>query len=222
MQEYAYATINPQKKQEKIRKIRVRYSNKTKVLICYALTWSLALLLPAVGLLWVFPYTLVGTAPGIAENLATAVPVLSGWLADSIRAAAFTEGMSPQLLADALAARDLQWRVFVGGLTALHWALCLLIQFIWRSVYTRPVGIARAAHRAVRTYRLTFLGIVLLGAAGGALVYLLGMRFIGGRTVWDWLLCMGGFVLNVLASLVCFRLAAPPAISGKRAFFKRL
>ena len=41
----------------------VKYSNRTKVLLCYALAWGLALLLPYLALRYLYPYKLAGTAP---------------------------------------------------------------------------------------------------------------------------------------------------------------
>ena len=53
-------------------------------------------------------------------------------------------------------------------------------------------------------------------------VYLMGVRWISGRTVWDAILYFLGFAMAPLAAFVCSRLAAPPAISGHHAFFRRL
>ena len=206
----------------KTQKRKMRHTNKTKVIFCYAILWSLAILVPLAGLWWVFPYKLVGTSPEIAKTVAEIVPGLQGVLAESIQAASFSEGMTAVELGDMIAARDLQWRVFVGGLAALLWIISLNVQLIWRSFYVRPVGVTKASFRAVRSYRLTMLCILALNAGGAFLVYAMGMQFITGRTLWDWLIYMNGFALNALAAFVCFRFAAPPAISGKYSFFKRL
>ena len=80
----------------------------------------------------------------------------------------------------------------------------------------------RLCRRAKATYRLNLLVILLINAAVALLLYLSGVQHIPGRTVWDWLVYFPAFGLNVLAAMICFRLAAPPAISGKHAFFKRL
>ena len=58
--------------------------------------------------------------------------------------------------------------------------------------------------------------------AGGAALWLLGVQFVQGRTGWDYVIYFCPFLLNSLAAIVCFRLAAPPVLSGKGAFFKRL
>ena len=206
----------------KMRKRKTPYTNKTKVILCYVILWSLAVIVPLLGLWWVFPYKLVGTSPEIAKIVAEILPPVRGMLAESIRGAAFSEGMTAVELGDMIAARDLQWRVFVGGLAALLWIISLNVQLIWRSFYVRPVGITRASFRAVRSYRLTMLGILAFNAGGAFLVYAMGMQFVAGRTLWDWLIYVNGFVLNVLAAFLCFRFAAPSAISGKYSFFKRL
>ena len=203
-------------------KVKTRYTNRTKVLLCYFIAWSLALLLPVMGLLWVYPYKLVGTAPEIAKNVAQVFPGARTWLGSAIEDAALRPEMNARELAQGLARRDSQWRIFVGGLGGLLWLCSLNLQLIWRSLYMRPIGVARAVRRAIRSYRVMLFGIFLLNAAGALLVYFLGMQFVGGRTAWDWLIYMNGFALNTVAAFLCFRLAAPPSISGKFAFFKRL
>lgn len=204
------------------RRIRIRYSNKMKVFLCYVLTWSLALGIPMAGLVWVYPYKLIGTAPGIAENLITALPFLAEPLRQSVEAAKLADVMGAQAVGETLELRDLQWRAFVAATSAACWLVSLCMQLLWRGRYRHPLGVSRAARRAIRSYRLTLLMVLLWNALGGGLLYLLGIRFIGGRTAWDWAVYMNGFGLNVAAAFVCFRLAAPPAISGKHSFFKRL
>ena len=58
--------------------------------------------------------------------------------------------------------------------------------------------------------------------AGAAALWLLGVQFVQGRTGWDYVIYFCPFLLNGLVAIVCFRLAAPPVLSGKGAFFKRL
>ncbi len=221
MQEYALVK-EESAKTVAAAKARVHYTNHTKVLLCYALAWGLALALPIAALCWVYPYRLAHTAPALAENLRVALPFLGPLLDAPIKAAAIQEGMSAGALAQALAARDAQWQACVAGLFALAWIGSMVIQLAWRGAYIHPLGISRVARRAIGTYRLTFLGIVLLNGLGALILFLLGIRFIGGKTAWDWILYVSGFGLNILAAWVCFRLGAPPAISGKHSFFKRL
>lgn len=200
---------------------KVRYSNKTKVLLCYALAFGLALALPLAGLLWVYPLTLVGAAPALAENLLGALPGLEPWLGQAAAASA-TLDLRGEALGAALAARDLHWRFFLGGSFAVAWLLSLALQLLWRWGYRKPLMASRTARGAVRSFRLTLLIIAALNALGAVLVYFLGIRFVSQKTFWDWFLCQGGFALNIAAAWVCFRLAAPPAISGKHGFFRRL
>lgn len=75
---------------------------------------------------------------------------------------------------------------------------------------------------AIRTYRLTLLWLCAVNAAFAAVVWLAGVRWIPGRTGWDLAAYFGCYALNVLAAAAVSRLAAPPAISGRHAFFKRL
>ena len=201
---------------------KVRYHNRTKVLLCYALVWGIALLLPYLGLHFLYPYKLAGTAPLLNLNLAQLPFALPAALREAVSAAVPPADAGTAALLAALTARDLIWRYVVGGFTLLAWALSLLWQLLWRARYTHPRQAARTALRAVRGYRWSMLGIWALNLLGAFCVYLIGVQQIAGRTVWDYLLYFNGFVLNPVAAVLCFRLAAPPAISGKHAFFKRL
>jgi len=202
--------------------VQVRYSNRVKIFFLYLFSWSLAMLIPLAGLIWVYPYTLVGTGPALAEHIAAALPFTMGWLKGVIGEATMIEGMSAVSVAGALAARDLQWRFFLAACHLVCWLASLCLQLVWRGLYRRPLGVAAAARRALRTYRITLLMILLVNGLGALLVNFLGMRFIGGKNLWDWLITMNGFGLNLVAGWLCFRLGAPPAISGKHAFFRRL
>lgn len=204
-------------------RVAARYHNRTKVLLCYVLAWGLALLLPYVALRYVYPYKLAGTAPLLFANpAALPLPLPEAALQALQTAAGLGQGAETPALRDVLAMRDAVWRVAVAVVTALCWALSLLIQLLWRARYVRPRQGARAAMRAVTTYRLTLLAVVALNLLGALAVYLMGVRWISGRTVWDAILYFLGFAMAPLAAFVCSRLAAPPAISGHHAFFRRL
>lgn len=199
---------------------RLKYHNRTKVLLCYLLAWGLALLLPYLMLRFVYPYKLAGSAPDLAATLSgLPLPEAARGL---LAASAVTPGMAQGALQAALNARDLLWRYAVGAVLALVWAVSLLWQLLWRAAYLRPADGARAVRHAVRSYRLCMLGIGALGVLGGLAVFMLGLRLVAGRTVWDYLVYFCGFALTPLAAFTCFRLGAPPAISGRRAFFRRL
>ena len=200
-------------------KQRIRYHNHTKVLLCYVMAWGLALLIPFVLLAYVFPYTLAGSAPQLVDPSASGLCLPMQAIAGLARHAARPTG---QLLLDQIAMRDLIWRVWVGCATLGAWALALAAQLLWRARYVRPRSGARAAMGAVRTFRVTLLAIAAVCALGALGVYLAGVRWIAGRTAWDYAVYFGGFACTPLAAWACFRLAAPPAISGKKAFFKRL
>ena len=47
---------------------RLRYSNRTKVLLCYLAAFGLPVLWMLAGLFWGYPYKLAGSAPHIAET----------------------------------------------------------------------------------------------------------------------------------------------------------
>ena len=86
-------------------------------------------------------------------------------------------------------------------------------------------GLAASASEALLRrpdYRLTQTVIWAVNLASGAALWPLGVQFVQGRTGWDYVIYFCPFLLNGLAAIVCFRLAAPPVLSGKGAFFKRL
>ena len=168
---------------------RLRYSNRTKVLLCY---------LAAFGL------------PGLWR------------LAAAASAAQTSAGASPELWRQALQHREQQWLLFWTAVWTVVWLLTLLLQLGWRLRHQKPCFAARNTLRAIRDYRLTQTVIWAVNLAGGAALWLLGVQFVQGRTGWDYVIYFCPFLLNGLAAIVCFRLAAPPVLSGKGAFFKRL
>ena len=91
--------------------LRVKYHNRTKVLLCYVLAWGLALLLPLLALVYLYPYKLAGSAPELgASLLALNVP-----LPQALRSALDSTGGGQAALGAAIAARDLVWRYAVGA-----------------------------------------------------------------------------------------------------------
>ena len=205
------------------RRVRTRFTNRFKCLLCYLICFSIPLLWQAAGLFFVYPYRLAGTAPSVAANVAHAVPALASALESYAQAADLSRAAgNPNALAAAIAARDAQWRAAVGGWFALAWLMTLLIQLLWRATHAKATLASRATSRAVRAYRLSFFAILLINALFAAALWLVGARFIAGRTAWDYLAYFAAYILNLIAALCCFRLAAPPVLSGKHAFFKRL
>ena len=204
------------------RQARVRYSNHAKVLLCYLVCFALPPLWLLCGLRLVYPYRLVGSAPQICEQLRAAFPLLGGALEPLAALAADPTGGGAAAWTAALAQRERQWMVFLLAVFSAAWLLTLLGQLLWRAGSARPWNAAKAAFRAIRRYRLTMLALWLVNLAAAAFVWLLGVRFIPGRTLWDALVYFVPYALNGVAAFLCFRLAAPPTISGKRAFFKRL
>jgi len=197
--------------------VSLKYHNRFKVLMCYALAWGLALLLPTLGLRYLYPYKLAGTAPALSQTITALLPEAAQGASVPL-----PPGADAQTLQAALNTRDLAWRYIVSGVTALAWALSLVWQLLWRVRFSHPGQAARAALRARRSYRLSMAGIWALNLLAAALLYLGGVRQIADRGLWDYLLYFTGFVLNPLAAMLCFRLAAPPSVSGRHAFFRRL
>ncbi len=201
---------------------RIKYHSRLKVLLCYLLCWGTAALLVYAALRWVFPYKLVGTSPDILSNLTQAFPFLRKPLAEAAATLQTGAQASAAAIARAMALRDLYWRQFVGGCVGVAMTVSLLIQLGWRMSFVRVRHPSRAARRAVRSYHLLMTVIVLLNAGVALFLFLTGVRFIADRNVWDYAVYFGGFALTVAASALCFRLAAPPTLSGYRAFFRRL
>lgn len=200
----------------------VRYSNRVKVLLCYLVAFAVPPLWLLAGLFWVYPYYLAGSAPTVAANLTAAFPMLEGLLSGAVATAGDPVTLSAAAWADALNSRQQQWMFFLMAVFALAWLMTLCIQLIWRIAHAKPYQVARGTLRAIRHYRLSMLVIAFVNLAFAFAVWLLGVRFIAGRTAWDYLVYFAPYALNVVGALCCFRLAAPPVISGKHAFFKRL
>ncbi len=205
-----------------LRRARLRASNRTKCLFCYLICFSVPLLYQVAALWFVYPFWLAGTAPGIADNLSAAFPWLSGLLSELAASADIGAAHTPDALSAALEARDMQWRLFLCGVAAAAWLITLIAQLAWRAVHAKPYMAARAFRSAVRGYRFSMLIILLVNALFAAGVWFIGARFIAGRTIWDYLTYFPVYALNIVAAFICFRLAAPPVLSGKGAFFKRL
>ena len=130
--------------------------------------------------------------------------------------------IAPEALRAALFSREQSWLWFLATCALAAWLITLAVQLLWRAGQRSAIQPARAARRAIRTYRLTLLWLCAVNAAFAAVVWLAGGRWIPGRTGWDLAAYFGCYALNVLAAAAVSRLAAPPAISGRHAFFKRL
>lgn len=204
------------------RRVRVRYTNHTKCLLCYLCCFAVPLLWQAAGLMLVYPYRLAGTAPSLAQNLAEAFPFLRELLSDATARSSAALAATPRELSDALAYRELIWRCALSVWELLAWLITLVLQLVWRVTNARGLMPAAGTRRAIRTYRLMMLVIWLVNLLAALAVWALGVRFIEGRTMWDYLVYFVAYALNALAALCCFRLAAPPVLSGRGAFFKRL
>lgn len=200
---------------------RLRYSNRTKVLLCYLAAFGLPVLWMLAGLFWGYPYKLAGSAPHIAETLLGLFPGQAR-LAAAASAAETPAGASPEFWRLALQQREKQWLLFWTAVWAVAWLLTLSLQLGWRLRHHQPCFAARNTLRAIRDYRLTQLVVWTVNLVGAAALWLLGVQFVQGRTGWDSVIYFIPFLWNGLAAIVCFRLAAPPVLSGKGAFFKRL
>lgn len=208
-----------------MKRLHVRFSNRLKCLLCYLLAFSLPLLALGAGLGLIYPYRLAGTAPNVAQNILRWLPGLEGplpILGEMASLAADPSAPGPEALRQALAHRETVWLLFAAGCSLAGWGLTLLIQLLWRIRFRSAIGAADRTHAAIRHYRLDMLLLLALNGGLAALVWGLGVRFISGRTLWDYLAYFLPFGLNLLAALLVYRLAAPPAISGRHGFFKRI
>ncbi|NLO86414.1 MAG: hypothetical protein GX096_13480 [Clostridiales bacterium] len=204
------------------RKVRVRYSNRMKCLLCYLISFSVPVLWQLIALRFLYPYKLTATAPDVTQNLLAAFPFLEGLLSGTLESSAVLAGASPETIRLALEYRDAVWQRWVLVFFALAWLITLVLQLFWRVTSGRGIFASKVAKRAIHTYRLTQLIIWGVNAVFAFALLIVGVRFIAGRTYWDYLVYFLAYLLNGLAAMLCFRLAAPPMISGKHAFFKRL
>lgn len=204
------------------KRLRLRTSGGLKPLLCYLICFALPLMWQYAGLFLVYPFKLANTAPAIADTLVKLLPLHLAPLEAAAAEAALPTASDPALWQAALTLRDDHWRLFVAICFLLAWAVTLIIQLWWRMRHSKAINAAKLSRRAKRTYRLNMMLIMAVNAVAALIVWLCGVQHIFGRTLWDYLVYFPAYGLNVLAAMVCFRLAAPPAISGKHAFFKRL
>lgn len=190
------------------RRMRIRYTNRFKCLLCYLISFSIPLAwqLWALGVL--YPRKLANAAPDIALHLSAWFPALP------IRSKAAT-------LKETLVLRDQNWLTAMALCAACAWIITLLIQLCWRTTHRSPIRITRGTARAIRAYRLMMLVQWMLCAAFCMLLWHFGLKHVPGRTVWDWVVTMGMYPLLPLCAMCVSRLAAPSVLSGKHAFFKR-
>lgn len=200
------------------RPLAIRSGSRLARLLCYAIAFSLPLVWQYAALTLIYPRKLAFTAPDAAAQLANAFPFLNDLL--SPVCARTAEGALP--LAQVLANREEAWLSGLALCALTAWALTLLLQLVWRFCHRKPLFSARLTNRAIRSYRLTMLIILLLNAAMAAGIWFFGVRLIQGRTFWDYLVSFGVFALLPLSAVAVSRLAASPVISGRHAFFKRI
>ena len=200
------------------RTLRMHGSNHIACVLCYLIAFVIPLLWEYAAIRLIFPWKLASTAPDVTAHLLNAFPALAKRLSPiAVQAAG-----SAFSLRDMLAAREAVWLRTLVLSALLAWLMTLLIQLLWRVTHRSTVFSARQTARAIRSYRLVMAVLWLMNTAAAAGVWYFGVQHITGRTLWDYLVSFGVFLLNPLAAALVSRLAASPAISGKHAFFKRL
>lgn len=200
------------------RTLRMRRGSPLACLGCYLIAFSVPLLWQYTAIRLIYPWKLASTAPDIAAHLLSTFPFLHPLLQSA--AAMTAETAAP--LREVLAAREEIWLAALTAGAMAAWLISLFIQLIWRVTHRSPLFSARQTARAVRSYRIVMLVILVINAAAAALIWLFGARFIPGRTLWDYLVCFGVFALIPPAAAFVSRFAASSAISGRHGFFKRL
>ena len=200
------------------RVLRMHAGNHAVCLICYAAAFAIPLLWEYIAIRMLYPWKLASTAPDVHAHLLNAFPALDRWLSP-VAVPAAGNAFS---LREMLAVREENWLTALVICALAAWGLTLLVQLIWRFTNRSLLFTARKTFRAIRAYRLTMLIIWLLNAAMAFAVWHFGVQHITGRTLWDYLVSFGIYLLNPLAALFVSRFAASPAISGRHAFFKRL
>ena len=156
---------------------RLRYSNRTKVLLCYLAAFGLPVLWMLAGLFWGYPYKLAGSAPHIAETLLGLFPGQTR-LAAAASATQTPAGAPPELWRQALQHREQQWLLFWTAVWAAVWLLTLLLQLGWRLRHQKPCFAARNTLRAIRDLGREFGrggGTVAAGCAIRAETHRLGL-----------------------------------------------
>ena len=200
------------------RPLRMHGSNHVACLLCYLIAFAVPVAWEYAALRLIYPWKLAFTAPDLAAHVANAFPALGGWL--SPVAATASDGAFS--LREMLIAREKVWLNALAISAGIAWGMTLLVQLLWRCTHRSPLCSARRTAGAIRSCRLALLIICLINAAMAAGMWLLGLCHVTGRTLWDYLVCFGMYALNPLAAAVVSRLAAPPAISGRHAYFKRI
>ena len=185
------------------RPMRIRYTNRFKCFLCYLIAFAIPLLWQALALRWIFPYKLAATSPKLPESLQ------------------FFSASEDASLQTLLAVREKNWLTLVALCALVSWALVLIIQLLWRVTRLVSSGL-RSTQRAVHSYRLMMLLVWAFSAASAAILWQLGVHLIEGRTVWDLVTYFVFYLLLPFSAAVVSRLAAPSALSGRHAFFKRL
>ena len=188
----------------RLRPMRIRYTNRGKCLLCYLIAFAIPLLWQAAALGFIYPYRLAGTAPVLPDF----VPLLTQPADASI--------------ASVLLAREQNWLMLLAALACAVWLVVVLMQLLWRFTRRASTRPFRATQRAVRSCRLMMLLIWAFCAGAAWALWTFGVSRITGRTYWDYLAYFGFYLLMPLAANAVSRLAAPAAISGRHAFFKRI
>lgn len=199
------------------RKLRMRSGSGFFCLICYAVAFAIPLLWQYAAIRLIYPWKLASTAPDLAAHLLDAFPFVDQLAAIAART---SEGVSP--LREVLAAREQVWLAALAVCALCAWLLTLLVQLLWRFTHRSPILAARQTARAIHSYRLTILIIWAINLAAAAGLWLFGVQFIPGRTIWDYLVSFGIYLLLPLSAAFVSRFAASASISGKHGFFKRL
>ena len=192
---------------------RARRAWKVALMVLCCLGLLAAWLLFALGTL--YPRYLARTAPE------EALPYLA--TAGEQSAAALTPEMTPEARIRAYDLRDNLWR---RGLLALQGGgvvLMYLMVLLWRLHLKRhalPYG--RQARRAGSTCFVTGLAVLLAQLGLAWVCWHYGLRFVAGRTRWDYLCALGCYPLTWLCSVPLRRLGAPAAYCARRGAFRRL
>ena len=207
-----------QRDANRLRTLRMRGSNPFACLICYLTAFALPALWEYAALALIYPRKLAFSAPDVAAQLIKAFPSLETRLSP----VDLLSADSPFSLKELLLVREENWLAALALSAAAAWLLTLLVQLCWRFTHRSPLFSARRTAGAILSYRLMMLGVWLLNAAIAAGVWLFGVRFITGRTLWDYLVCFGIFPILPFCAMFVSRLAASSAISGRHAFFKRI
>lgn len=208
-------------KQEGRMRLKIHFSNRLKGFLCYVFCFSIPLIWLWIGVRYVYPYRLTGTAPDVSLFINNRLSVLGSAFDAFFQKTGLLEGITEASIR-LVVKDDLYWLGYFSLLVIAAWILTLAMQLIWRACSAVPWNTAKATQRAVIRFRVMEILVAAFNVVLAVFLWQTGVCAITGKVFWDYTMYFGPFLFNMLAYIITSRLVAPAVISGKNAFFKRL